>query len=264
MAFASLESWVEQLQANGRYTFRRKEAIEESGLSPESTKKALQRLKLRGRIAMPKDYFFVVVPLEYSTAGSPPVSWFIHDLMTAMDRPYYVALLSAAGLHGASHHQPQEFQVITDRPIRPITLGRARIRFFSSKSATNSATIEMKTPTGRMRVSTPEATTVDLVRFSKASGQMDNVASVIAELAPKLKSSKLLEAVKLVDDIANTQRLGYILDSVGASRLTPALSKFLKGWKMKCVKLRSSTKSDAAEVDDRWQVAVDRPLEIET
>lgn len=264
MAFASLESWVEQLQANGRYTFRRKEAIEESGLSPESAKKALQRLKLRGRIAMPKDYFFVVVPLEYSAAGSPPVSWFIHDLMTAMDRPYYVALLSAAGLHGASHHQPQEFQVITDRPIRPITLGRARIRFFTSKSAANSATIEMKTPTGRMRVSTPEATTVDLVRFAKASGQMDNVATVIAEIAPKLNSSKLFEAVKLVDNLANAQRLGYILDSVGATRLTPAITKFLKGRKVNCVTLRSTPHSKAAEVDDRWQVIVDRPLEIET
>ena len=38
-------------------------------------------------------------------------------------------------------------------PIRRMTLGRARIRFFSSKSARKSATIEMKTPTGRMRVS---------------------------------------------------------------------------------------------------------------
>ncbi len=47
-----------------------------------------------------------------------------------------------------------------------------------------------------MRVSTPEATAVDLVRFSKASGQMDNVASVIAELSPKLNSSKLLDAVE--------------------------------------------------------------------
>jgi len=37
--------------------------------------------------------------------------------MAAMELPYHVGLLSAAGHHGASHQQPQEFQVVTDRSI---------------------------------------------------------------------------------------------------------------------------------------------------
>jgi hypothetical protein len=102
MASATLENWVDNLQASGKYAFLRREALAESGLSGEAVKKALQRLASRGRIAKAKDYFFVVVPLEYATAGGPPASWFIHDLMAGMERSYYVGLLTAAGLHGAA------------------------------------------------------------------------------------------------------------------------------------------------------------------
>ena len=76
----------------------------------------------------------MIVPLEYRIPGSPPVSWYIHDLMAAMKLPYYVGLLSAAAIHGSAHHHPQVFQVITDRPVRPILTGRAKIEFFVSKS----------------------------------------------------------------------------------------------------------------------------------
>ena len=84
--------------------------------------------------------------------------------MAAMRQPYYVGLLSAAGLHGASHQQPQEFQVMTDRPIRHLRAGRGRIHFFVKKGIDRTAVMNMQTPTGAMRVSTPEATAVDLVR----------------------------------------------------------------------------------------------------
>jgi hypothetical protein len=47
----------------------------------------------------------VVVPPEYREAGCPPASWFIHDLMRFLGQPYYVALLTAAAIHGAAHQQ---------------------------------------------------------------------------------------------------------------------------------------------------------------
>ena len=111
MSETTLAKWVDRLQSRGKYTFLRADAVAQSGLSAEAVKKALQRLVKRGRVAKVKDYFFVIVPLEYVTAGAPPPSWFIDDLMLSMKLPYYVGLLSAAGLHGASHQQPQEFQV---------------------------------------------------------------------------------------------------------------------------------------------------------
>lgn len=264
MATQTLEHWVDDQQARGKYSFLRKEAVAESGLSPEATKKALQRLAKRGRIIKAKDYFFVIVPLEYTTAGGPPASWFIHELMVAMQRPYYVGLLTAAGLHGASHHQPQEFQVVTDRPLRSITAGRARIRFFASRFVSEVSLTNFKTPTGSMRVSTPETTAVDLVRFAKAAGQLDNVATVIAELASRIDSKKLVVATKVVDDVPNAQRLGFILDRVRARRLAEPLRGWIERQSPNRVPLRSSRRDQDAQEDRRWHVLVDQPLNIET
>ena len=105
MPAVAVEDWGDALQARGMYTFLRAEAIRDSGLSAESVKKALRRLARRKRAVKVKNYFYVIVPLEYLHAGGPPLPWFIDDLMKAMERPYYVGLLSAAGIHGASHQQ---------------------------------------------------------------------------------------------------------------------------------------------------------------
>jgi predicted transcriptional regulator of viral defense system len=251
------------LQAGGRYHFRRSEAVSRSGLSAEAVKKALQRLVKRGRIAKAKEHFFVIIPLEYSAAGAPPASWFIHDLMASMGRAYYVGLLTAAGLHGASHQQPQEFQVVTDRPIRPIVVGRSKIRFYASKFVDRAATVDFKTPTGSMRVATPETTAIDLVRFAKAAGQLDNVATVIAELASRFDGKKLVAAARAVDDLPNAQRLGYILDQVRARDLSKILHRWVERLSPRLVPLRSDHRGQTGRGDRRWHVLVDEPLEIE-
>jgi len=263
MAARTFEKWIDALHSHGKYTFLRAEASGGSGLSAEAVKKALQRLARRGRVVKVKDYFFVIVPLEYASAGAPPVPWFIHDLMAAMKLPYYVGLLSAAGLHGASHQQPQEFQVVTDRSVRHLAVGRTRIRFFASKYAGKATVEDVKTPTGSMRVSTPETTTVDLVRFAKAAGNLDNVATVIAELLPSLDPRKLLRAVRLLDDLPNAQRLGYILDHTGAEKLSGPIHAWVKRQSPRAVLLRTGRLVPDAPEDRRWHVLVNQPLEVE-
>ena len=76
--------------------------------------------------------------------------------MVALRQPYYVALLSAAALHGASHQQPQMFQVMTNKPMRPIRAGRTELHFYTTQHLGIATTAEVKTPTGAIRVSTPE------------------------------------------------------------------------------------------------------------
>ena len=264
MPAPTVESWLDSLQARGRYTFLRAEAISGSGLSAEAVKKALQRLARRRRVAKVKSYFYVVVPLEYLHAGAPPPSWFIDDLMKAMERPYYVGLLSAAGIHGASHQQPQEFQVLTDRPIRPLQVGRARIRFFVNKRVTDTAVQNVKTSTGAMRVSTPESTAVDLVRFAKAAGHLDNVAIVLMDLAPLLDPRRLLKVVRASGDLPNAQRLGYVLERVRGRPQAKALHEWLGRQSPHVVPLRPGRNTNGALEDRRWHVRVSEPIEIET
>ena len=102
--------------------------------------------------------------------------------MTALKQRYYVGLLSAAALHGAAHQAPHEFQVVTDKPTRAMVLGNARIFFITKKGMANTPTVPIKTPTGDVRVSTPEATALDLVRYPQHAGSLSNVATVLADL----------------------------------------------------------------------------------
>jgi hypothetical protein len=172
-----------------------------------------------------------------------------------------VGLLSAAALHGASHHAAQEFQVMVDRSVRPILVGRSKIRFFASKFTAAAAVMNIKSPTGLMRVSTPETTVVDLVRFSKSAGDLDHVATVITELSSSLEPKRLLAAVRQIGDIPNAQRLGYILEQTGARGLAEPLRTWVEHCSPKRVNLR--TGSDDGREDSRWHVLVDRPLEVE-
>jgi predicted transcriptional regulator of viral defense system len=259
----TVEKWVDDRQTNGKYTFLRAEAIAGTGLSPEAVKKALQRLAGRGRVLKLKDYFYVTVPLEYRSAGGLPAPWFVHDLMVAMRLPYYVGLLTAAAQHGASHQQPQEFQVVTDRSVRSLAAGRIKIRFFASQYVERVAATHVKTPTGSMRVSTPETTAVDLVRFARASGYLDNVATILAELAPSLDPKRLLTAVRLVNDVPNTKRLGYLLEHVGARAVLEPLRTWIQRQSSRPVPLRSGQPANDARENRRWHVLVNQPIEVE-
>jgi predicted transcriptional regulator of viral defense system len=264
MPAALLKPWIDRMQASGRYSFLRAEAVRDSGLTPNAVSRALRQAVKDGRVLRLKEYAYVIVPLEYRAAGAPPPSWFIHDLMTAMKRPYYVGLLSAAALHGASHQQPQVFQVMTDQSVRPIAAGRTMIQFYASQYLSRAAAKEMKTPAGVMRVSTPETTVVDLVRFSKAAGHLDHVAAVIAELSPSLDPKRLIAALRAVNDIPNAQRLGYILDRVRQRALSDALHVWVERHIERTQPLRPGRPVSGAKEDHRWRLLINSPLEVES
>lgn len=263
MPRVSLQSWIDALQTRGRYTFLRDEAVRDSGLSAAAVRKALQRAVRSGRLVRPREYFFVIVPLEYRSAGAPPPSWFVHDLMAAMRLPYYVALLSAAAIHGAAPQPPQEFQVMTDRTVRSIRVGRSQIRFFASQHVPQAATVQVKTPTGTMRVSSPETTVVDLVRFVKAAGHLDHVATVIGELAPRLNAKRLVAALKVVSDVPNAQRLGHILDVLRKRDLSKAVYEWVERRIERHQPLRPGLPVTGAAEDRRWRLWINGPLEVE-
>ena len=75
----------------------------------------------------------MAVPPQYLSWGAPPPSWYIDDLMHHEARPYYVGLLKAAELHGATHQAVMAFQVITDKRIPNIRAGRSIISFLYRK-----------------------------------------------------------------------------------------------------------------------------------
>lgn len=260
---ATLGAFVDDLQAKGRYTFRRDEALESLAVSDVALKNAARRLTTKGRLVMPHRGFYVIVPLEYRVAAAPPPPWFIDDLMRFYQRPYYVGLLTAASLHGAAHQQPQEFQVVTDGILRPVIAGRTRIRFFTKKRAASTRTLSLKTETGNMRVSTLEATALDLVRYAPAAGFLDNVSMVLRDLTEKMDPQALLEVAREELDLAPAQRLGFLLDLVADAKLTEPLADWIRDQRPRLTPLRPGQPSSGCRKERRWAIAVNQQIEVE-
>lgn len=234
--FIGLRAFIDDAEAAGRYAFTAAEAQAALGVSDIALDNALRRLKIRRRLATPRRGLVVIVPTEYRAAGAPPPSWFIDDLMRFLGQPYYVGLLSAAALqgataqesipHGASPQESMIFQVVTDRPTRPAQVGQARIEFHASRSIESEPTIEAQTKTGAMTVSTPEVTAFDLVKFSVACGGCSHVATVLSRLAEQI-DPQALGAQAEVRPSPEAQRLGFLLDRAGHSRLADVLLRSL-------------------------------------
>lgn len=172
----------DHLLSSGISTFTTAEAREILDATPAATQRALSRLRDACQVFSPARGFWVVIPPEFRSWHAVPAARFVDDMMRALGRVYYVALLSAAELHGASHHAPQVFQVMCDPPLRDRDFERVRLRFYSGRHVPDAPVEPHNTPTGRIRVATPELTVVDLVALPDAAGGLDNVATVLGEM----------------------------------------------------------------------------------
>jgi predicted transcriptional regulator of viral defense system len=260
----SLSSYITGLLAVGRLVFSRDEAQAALGLGRGAFLAAAQKLQKRRRILNPRQGFYVIVPPQNLNFGSPPPASFIDDLMRHEKRPYYVGLLKAAELHGAAHQAVMEFQVVTNKQMRDIQVGRSKIVFYFKKDLTKVASgiEDHKTDTGKMKVSSVELTLLDLLRYPEASGGLDNVLTIFAELGSKLDAGKM---APLCDAFERSviQRAGYLLDHSGFAQSAQELHAFLeRGSHPQWMELDPSLPSDsdwAPKIiarDERWRVLV--------
>ena len=126
-------------------------------------------------------------------------------------RPYYVGLLKAAELHGATHQAVMEFQVISAKRLPRIRAGCSLIAFHFRKDLEEvRAGIESrKTDSGRMKISSAALTALDLMRYAQASGGIDNVATVLSDLGRKINPEELAALSELTGRPV-AQRLGHL------------------------------------------------------
>ena len=254
-----MAQWLEQLQSRGRHVFTAAEAAQGTGRSAIATQHALRRQKEQGRIVSPRRGLWVVVPPAYRAVGCPDASWFVDDLMSYLGQPYYVGLLSAAALHGAAHQKPMVFQVVTDRPTRDVRAGMVVLRFYRSVSVERMPSRRVNTETGTMRIATPETTAFDLLRYQAAAGHLNNIATVLIELAEELDGRALAEVAPLVK-LPDVQRLGYVLEAIGETELAAPLASWLTGRRPRAVSLQPM-EADAGQFDSKWKVRVNMELD---
>lgn len=263
-----LSSYLTGLLSSGRAVFSRDEAVRDLGSSPGAFLDAAERLQRRGHLVNLRQGFYVVVPPQYLSWGAPPPSWYIDDLMRHEGRPYYVGLLRAAELHGASHQAVMEFQVITSKRMPKLLVGRSRIAFCYRKDmeAVTAGIEHRKTDTGRMKVSSVELTALDLLRYSRATGGIDPIATVLSELGGKIDPAKLGSLSKSFERSV-VQRLGHLLERLGHGDRSPLMFlKLFEGKPPAWVELDRSEaelEPEPIERDHRWRVVVRRAPEVD-
>ncbi len=263
---ANLGTYATGLLASGKLVFARDEALAALGIGQGAFLDAAERLQKRRQLFSPRRGFYVVVPPQYLNWGSPPPAWFIDDLMRHEGGPYYVGLLKAAELHGAAHQAVMEFQVVVTKQIPAIQAGRARIAFYFRKDlSTVAARIEeRKTDTGKMKLSSPELTILDLLRYPQASGGLDNIATVLEELGPKADPEKLFTLCPAFERSV-VQRTGYLLSKAGLKdHAEKAHTALEQGTAVQWVELDPSLARDPelapdiVERDKHWRLVVRR------
>lgn len=220
----------DHLLATGRPIVTLEEVSQLTGLSPNAAADALVRLRRAHQMFSPHRGLYAAVPPQYRTWGVLPGLDFIDAMMGALDRRYYVALLSAAELYGAAHQRPQVFQVMVDRPLADRDFDRVRLRFYARTRLTEIPAAYRNTPTGQVRVATPAATLLDLASRPNDAGGLNNVATVVAELVEEAEPTPeaLLDAAK-VYPAASLRRLGWLLEHLGLPELAEPLAQTLHG-----------------------------------
>jgi predicted transcriptional regulator of viral defense system len=259
----NLEGWVEARQARGLYFFTREEALIGLGLSSVAFKLAAQRMSRRGRVARIRSGFFAIVPTEYSLTGVIPAEWFVNDFMAYLQRPFYVGILSAAALHGAAHQKPQKYHLVTDRPLREAGHGRLGILFFVKKNLTRTPTVRIKVQTGYVPVSSPEATALDLLRYARRIGGLDNVFTLLHELGERMDAGKLVKAAEADGVLALAQRLGWLLEKSGFDKLTPPLANWVGDKRPLPTRLDPAAPAIGVAQSKRWSLALNADVESE-
>ena len=254
--------FISELTANGRYSLTTEEVVSALGSSTVATRAALRRLWQKGELAMPYRGFYVIVPPEFRNIGCLPASLFVPYLIDYLCDKYYAGLLSAAEYNGAAHHRPQVFQVVVAKNKPEIICGQVRVEFIARKNMEKISTLDFKTPRGYLKISTPTATAFDLVGYPHHAAGFDNVATILAELAEKLDGSELAQIAEL-SPIAWAQRLGYLLDLVGAQNKTEELAEYIAQKKPVLASLVPSQPCQGISRLKRWRIMVNVKVEAE-
>ena len=268
---SALSGYVSSLLSAGRTVFTAEEAEQGLGVGRGAFLDAAERLQRRKVLLNPRQGFYVVVPPQYASWGAPPPAWYIDALMRHERQAYYVGLLKAAELHGATHQAVMEFQVISAKRLPKLRAGRNLIVFYFRKDmeAVTAGIENRKTDTGTMKISSAALTALDLLRYPQASGGIDNVATVLSDLGQKIDPEQLAALSEMVERPV-VQRLGHLLDRLGHAALTGPMLEALQGrgsapWTE--LDRQEAGDPDFApeprERDSRWRVIVRRVPELD-
>ncbi|MDR1974828.1 MAG: type IV toxin-antitoxin system AbiEi family antitoxin [Bacteroidales bacterium] len=249
------------LLARWRFSFTINEIRKELHLSDAVINQGLYRLTQKNRIKKIREGFYVVLPPHYQQLGLLPMYSYIDHLMKSLGKSYYVGLLTAAELHGAAHQKPMVEFVITSYPApRSIINKKMKLSFVSKKELLAEGIIQKKSEAGYFNVSSPELTAFDLLDQIRRFG-LNHITTILQELHEVMKVSALKKIAILNNNMANIQRLGYILENFTKNqRLADVLYEILEKQKLSVTGL-SPLKGRKGAIDKKWQIIINTEID---
>ena len=264
----NLKLYIKDVRKDGKRYFTIEDVIKKFQISHSYARVALHRLIKTGDIISPARGLYIIVPPEHQHHGSIPPQELVPLVMRYLDANYYVALLSAGLLHGATHQKPARFQVISDKRIKhPSSFGDVEINYIYKKSILNLPTQDFTVATGYLKVATPELVALDLFKYPDHAGGLNHIATVFSELIETLDPIKLIELAKNTNSECQLQRIGYILDNIDLmdednSEITiNALAQHVQKNKPKYLPLASEISKAGYPKCEKWRIIENTEIE---
>lgn len=187
--------------------------------------------------------------------------------MQFLNRDYYISLLSAAELNGASHQRSMVFQVtMNGSSVRSGVKNGTRIELFRRQELPLKFTKNIKTKSGYIIVSGPELTALDLVANYNKVGGLSRVAEILLELSEFTKWDNDKLPLLVYFKMPTIQRLGYILDLLELNEQADALFGLIKQTNKTTRKTPLKPElpiEDDMEYNNRWKIIENYALEID-
>lgn len=216
----------------------------------------MKRLNKKNKVRNVMKGFYVIIPPEYRSRKIIPLEMFIDALFAYLERPYYIGLLSAAALHGASHQQAMEYYVFIDKPpMRPIHVEGLKINYVVKKVMPNDGIIKRKTDAGYINVSCAELTAFDLIEYQHRIGGLNRATTILYELSEAISPTKLNELLNENIPKSVLQRIGFIFEMVlNKNDLAEVIKSYLCDKKIFRVPLKPGYKKKGFGINDEWKV----------
>ena len=262
----SLNDWINEQEKRGITTFSFQQIRR---LFQEHSEKALKtdvnRLILSKRIENVYRGFYVIIPTQYKLKGVVPPTYYINELMEYIGKPYYVGLLSAAAIYGASHQRAMLTQIVTTGPRSRISKNNTLINWNYRKQIPSELIETRNAEMGRINYSSAELTTVDIIQFASKIGGYQRATTVLAELVNIIDISKM-ESILPYTTTSTMQRLGFLLEYIlleqDKADILYNILKKKNGYLDDILMSSEHTASDNAE-SNRWRVNMNIEIEID-
>lgn len=235
------------------------------GYSLNALQMNLKRLNKKVKIRHVIKGFYVIIPPEYRSRKIIPPELFIDALFAYLKRHYYVGLLSAAAMHGATHQQVMEYYIIIDKPaIRPTSVEGLKINYVVKNVIPESGIEKRKTEAGYIDISNAELTAVDLIAYQHRIGGLNRATTVLYELSESMSPAKLKKIFNNNIQLSVLQRLGYILEFVlNKNELAGVIKSYLSDKKIYRIPLKPGYKKEGFAVNDDWKVIKNTKIETD-